>query len=97
MLHIRGDLEIVINQLDGTYQVISHNIRTYDQSVRNLFDRRIGKLTMLQMMPSMRKKVTPLIEIVCASVNDKKRRGDCSEKIEVDSPTISIRLLQKRN
>lgn len=52
---------------------------------------------MLQMMPSMRKKVTPLIEIVCASVNDKKRRGDCSEKIEVDSPTISIRLLQKRN
>ena len=38
-LYIRGDSQIVINQLDGIYQVRSSNIKPYYDCVKNLLDR----------------------------------------------------------
>lgn len=37
-LYIRGDAEIVINQINGDYQVRSENIRPYYQKVMNLLE-----------------------------------------------------------
>lgn len=37
-LYIRGDAEIVIRQMDGDYQVRSHNIRPYYNEARDLLD-----------------------------------------------------------
>ena len=40
-LYIRGDSQIVINQLDGIYQVRSSNIKPYYDAVMDLLDTRV--------------------------------------------------------
>lgn len=37
-LYIRGDSEIVIRQMEGDYQVRSHNIRSYHADAKNLLN-----------------------------------------------------------